>query len=351
MQNLKKAIVALAALCLCAGAAFGQNSTLPPIAYPNAVGNYSSPGSVSSFLDGNGKAVPASTTNPIPSSVPDGKAVGPASLTSTGTLFTISDTSGYGSISVQVTSAGIGSTIAYEASEDGTNWVGVFGWSPNSQGTSGGVTSSTTAGILWFPTTARQFRARVSAYAAGTVTVQATLRKDPLPKQSMQVAFLQALNANNVGGYDKFVTNTPTVQAAAYAAGNAIGGLQTLSYFRGNGGGGILNNISLWSKGGATTPITLYIFQTNPNTSTCTDKVAFSLGANDYAKMVAGGPIVMTPSSQVGTTASNASFQQPISVQNQESSTSLYVCAVVGGSGFTPASTSDLVFNFGGLQD
>lgn len=283
--------------------------------------------------------------------VQDGKAIPSASLTSTGTLLLIPDTAGYGSISVQVTSAGVGATITYQVSQDGATWSSGSCYPPNANGSTSATSTSTTATTLLCATPSKQFRAQITAYVSGTVTAEATLRKDTLPKQSMQVGFLQAIGSNQVGGYDKFVTSTPTVQNAAYSAANAIGGLQSISYFRGNGGTGILNNISMWSKGGSTTPITLYLFQSNPTGTTCTDKVAFSLGAADISKIVAGGPIVLQPIAVVGTTATNASIQLPISVQNNESTSTIYGCAVVGGSGFTPASTSDLIFNFSGITD
>jgi hypothetical protein len=281
--------------------------------------------------------------------VQDGKAVGPASLTSTGTLFTVADTTGYGSISVQVTSAGVGATITYQASEDGTTWTSVAGWGPGAVSATTPSTQSTSAGLLYFPTTAKQFRAQITAYTSGTVTAQATLRKDPLPKQAMQVGI--STSGNNVGGYNQNIANTPIVQNAAYSAGNAIGGLQTFAFFRTSGGTGVLNNVSVASKGGSTTAITLYIFSSNPSGSTCTDKSAFSLAAADVSKLIAQTPVVLTPAViGSGATVTFASQQAPVSVKNADSTTSLYVCAVVGGS-VTPASTTDLVFNLAGLQD
>jgi len=155
----------------------------------------------------------------------------------------------------------------------------------------------------------------------------------------------------NVGGFEFAVTNTPTVQNAAYASGNAIGGLQTISAFRTTGGTGILNNIAVWSKGGSTVAMTLYIFNANPTASTCTDKTAFVLGAADIAKLIATTAPVLTPAVVgAGTTATSASQQLPVNVINGDSTVNLYVCAVVGGA-VTPASTTDLVFKFSGVRD
>ena len=149
------------------------------------------------------------------------------------------------------------------------------------------------------------------------------------------------------------VSLTPVVQNAAYSSGNAIGGLQTITPFRTVNPTGILNNISVWSKGGSTTAITFYIFKANPSASTCIDKTAFVLGTADISKLVVTIPPVLTPAIVgVGTTATAASQQSPISVRNRDSPSTnqLYICPVYGGT-VTPASVSDLVFSYAGVRD
>lgn len=150
------------------------------------------------------------------------------------------------------------------------------------------------------------------------------------------------------------VSLTPTIQAAQYVSGNAIGGLQTITPFRGVQPTGILNNISVWSKGGSTTAITFYIFHSIPSSATtCTDKTAFVLAAADTSKLLSFNPPVLTPAIVgVGTTATTAAQQIPVSVRNQDnpSTTNLYICSVYGGT-VTPASTSDLIFNYSGIRD
>ena len=151
----------------------------------------------------------------------------------------------------------------------------------------------------------------------------------------------------------------PTIQNASYSSGNAIGNsgtngaLQTITPFRSVQPTGILNNESIWSLGGSTTAITLYIFKANPINSTCTDKAAFVLAAADVPKLINAIPIVLTPAVVgVGTTATTAASQSPISIRNQDNPTTnkLYICPVVGGT-VTPASTSDLIFNYSGIRD
>lgn len=118
--------------------------------------------------------------------IQDGQAIPSVSVTSATTLFTVADTSGYGSISVQVTSAG-SATITYETSEDATTWIATAGYNPASTGTSASVTTSTTATQLIFPLLGKQFRARVSTYTSGTVTVQGTLKKDTVARNSVAI--------------------------------------------------------------------------------------------------------------------------------------------------------------------
>lgn len=181
----------------------------------------------------------------------------------------------------------------------------------------------------------------------GNLPVQASLA-NPLPVTA------GANGLGNVGGFDTAVSVTPTVQAAQYVSGNAIGGLQTVAFFRTTTQpSGILNNIRVASQGGSTTALTLYIFNANPSASTCTDKVAFVLAAADTSKLIATIPPVLTPALiGVGTTVTMASQQQPVSVKNTDSpaTVNLYVCAVYGGT-VTPAGTADLVFKFAGIQD
>lgn len=158
-----------------------------------------------------------------------------------------------------------------------------------------------------------------------------------------------------VGGFDVIVSSTPTVQNAAYSASNAIGGWQQVSVFRNTTQpSGVLDYVSVASKGGSTTALTIYGFtKSSANlSSTCTDKSAFSLAAADLSAMIPGFPVTLTPATTQGATITSASQSIVVSVKNSDGtpSANLTFCAVVGGS-VTPASTSDLVFNFAMIQD
>lgn len=157
------------------------------------------------------------------------------------------------------------------------------------------------------------------------------------------------------GGSNAIISNTPVVQNAAYSASNAIGGWQQIAAFRTTSRpSGVLDYVGVVSKGGSTTGITLYGFtksSANLN-STCTDKSAFSLNAADVSALIPGFPVVLTPATTQGTTMSSAAQSIVVSVKNSDATASqnLSFCAVVNGS-VTPASVSDLVFNFAIVQD
>jgi hypothetical protein len=157
----------------------------------------------------------------------------------------------------------------------------------------------------------------------------------------------------NVGSFDIAVPVTPTIQNASYVSGNAVGALQTVAVFRTVAQpSGILNNVALAWKGTETTPLTFFVFDTNPTGSTCTDKSAFSLAAVDIPKL-ALPPFTLTaaaPSVGTTTTSVNSSFT-PLSIKNQDgtASVNLYVCTVSGGT-FTPA-IGDLNYKISVAQD
>jgi len=119
-----------------------------------------------------------SRSNPLPVEETDGLTVS-GTVTSAAVLFTTSMLN-YESITVQVTNAGTSCTITYETSEDGVNWQTTSGLTTSNTGLSANATTSTTALILQFPRKGLYFRARVSTYGSGTVSVVGTLSKVPV---------------------------------------------------------------------------------------------------------------------------------------------------------------------------
>lgn len=132
---------------------------------------------------------------------PDSLTLSPAGVTSATTIFS-QDLTGYESISVQVTSAG-SATITYECSDDNTTWYTSAGNATS--GTAGAETTSTSLSIRLFPRRARYFRARVSAYSSGTVTVVATLHKSPASTPNI----LTATGITGAAAHDAAISGAP----------------------------------------------------------------------------------------------------------------------------------------------
>jgi len=98
-----------------------------------------------------------------------------ASADSASVLFTV-DMTNWRSVLLQVTSAGTGCTITYECSNDQSAWVSCTGIIAGASTTAGvTVANSTTTSQNIFPKMAKYFRARVSVYGSGTVSVSYSL--------------------------------------------------------------------------------------------------------------------------------------------------------------------------------
>lgn len=98
-----------------------------------------------------------------------------ASVASAAVLFDI-DVEQFDRVAVQITSAGSGCTITYEASNDGTTWYTSAGYASSAPATET-VTTSNALGLWVFRLDARRFRARVSTYGSGTVTADVCARE------------------------------------------------------------------------------------------------------------------------------------------------------------------------------
>lgn len=190
--------------------------------------------------------------------------------------------------------------------------------------------------------------------APGTVAAKSNLvgcqynATSPSPSDTQQLAIQCGPNGRilSASGTSTRVTNTPTVQNAAYASGNCIGGFQSITVTNYNGQSGFLTNFRVTSVGGSTPTITVYVFDSNPSSSTCTDKSTFTLNAADVDKMVAT-PVAMTLAAPTGTSVTFGSVDwtppRPFMAGGSVSSgvKTIYY-ALVSGSTFTPATTTDL---------
>lgn len=161
---------------------------------------------------------------------------------------------------------------------------------------------------------------------------------------------LQKLTTNsNVGGYNFFVTDQPGLTAGAYASGNCVGGLQTISVARTTGGSGILSRVTaMFKTTTALTPtIQFYFFSSNPSGSTCTDKSTFTIAAADVNKLM--GTFSLTFAAPTGTTLTEAEINGLAMHFVTSGNTNIYLM-MASGSAFTPANP-DLEIQAGGIQD
>ncbi len=142
-------------------------------------------------------------------------------LGATGTLFT-TDMVGFESITVQVTSAGTSCTITYETSDDNSTWVSTSGIAATNTGATAAAVTSTTANIFQFPRRGRYFRARVTTYGSGTVTVVGTLSKAGLtiPPAIFTSAASGTYTVVGIAAHDAAASGSP-VQCAGF--GTVVG--------------------------------------------------------------------------------------------------------------------------------
>lgn len=104
----------------------------------------------------------------------------------------------------------------------------------------------------------------------------------------------------NVGGKSVSVTVTPTVTASqAYGINYVVGGKLTVSGAFSSTGTGILQGITVTCKQVESMGWTVFVFATDPSSSTFTDNQAAAINAADVSK--ARGPFSPVSSSALGT--------------------------------------------------
>lgn len=144
-----------------------------------------------------------------------------------------------------------------------------------------------------------------------------------------------------------FGSVTVPVQNAQYVAGNCMGGFQAIQVSSVGGTSGILNKITLISKGGLLTTKQIYVFTSNPGSSTCTDKGTFSIAAADAGKWIA--TLSLTPLVPAGGAMSEAEASGLGDHFVTNGNADLYF-AIIETATETP-NANDLVLNVGGIKD
>jgi hypothetical protein len=178
----------------------------------------------------------------------DGTAAGQNSQITSGTYLSVpfsvttvsmagtTDAGNYRSVSVQITSQGTSSNIAFQVSNDNTNWINTALITTNASASSAITTNTTTNAIVYFGAlTARYFRLNVTGISAGTTA--GTIVFSTFPPVHAQVNSLSAqsgtwsVGSNSATGsaapanafYEGGIAQTANPSAAT--AGNLVGAL------------------------------------------------------------------------------------------------------------------------------
>ena len=231
----------------------------------------------------------------------------------------VTNTANMTSLSATISGTDAGATLLVEGSNDGSTW--------NTLNT---ITTASTVAVAFgtYPIV----RARISVQGSGS--------------------FLAAFTAT-IANAGTVVTNpisdtalTPTVTAAAYTAGNVVGGLLTFTNVFGQSLRGTLTDILVKSKSVQTTTYKLYLFSQQPSASTWTDKAAPAINAADlpyllgvYTSGAADSGLGTETSNQLNNIASNIR-------SNSQNLYGILVCAATP----TYASTSDVTVSVRVLQ-
>lgn len=137
------------------------------------------------------------------------------------------------------------------------------------------------------------------------------------------------------------VSVVPTVDAGAYLAGDALGGLQTVPF----GSSGQLQSVFASSASGLTVPLWFYIWQAEPENTTCTNNAPFVASELDRPTLIAV-PFALTPASPGA--FDTRSFAANVSLVSNFTGDDLYMC-IVAGAGVTPATTTSYKINIQGI--
>lgn len=151
------------------------------------------------------------------------------------------------------------------------------------------------------------------------------------------------------GGYTGASQVTPTVQAAAYAVGNVIGGLLTLTGAARAVGSGLIQQVMATFVSGVVPSLDIIFFNASPTGSTVTDKTALAVATADLGKVV--GVVHASDGTLLGATLPSIvqATQQALAF-NLPSGTSLFA-AVVTRTAITLTSTADMILTTRILQD
>lgn len=269
----------------------------------------------------------------------------------------IANTAGFSAVGIQIKGASFVSTVYFEATIDGTNWVGVLGTNCNT----GEIATSSAAEGLWqVPLlTYRRFRARLD-WTSGTATVTGIFSEgDVEPLADVYLAAGAAiigslaaseLHIGEVGTSSIGVSNTPTVTAGAYTALDIVGGVQALANtHRVSGEAVVLQSVVIRDKAVQDQAMTLFFFNANPTNGTYTDNTALTIHDTDLAMCI--GAVRVLAADYTPASANSVATVANIGLQLRSAATGMWVIAQCTGTAPTYAATADLTFVYEFMPD
>lgn len=161
----------------------------------------------------------------------------------------------------------------------------------------------------------------------------------------MANAFLTGFEGGEI---TRLVTVTPTVQAAAYATGDLIGGKQTIAGAAlADYGTGRIKSVTLISSTAFTVDLHVIFFTADPSGTTFTENGAINIVAADAAKVCGS---VLLDQSAIGVDLGTPDVLHlgglDIPYEITEAGSSLYACMRIGGA-HTPGSTTGITMRYG----
>jgi hypothetical protein len=151
-----------------------------------------------------------------------------------------------------------------------------------------------------------------------------------------------------VNGASGQFSSIPTIQNAAYVLGNCVGGFQAVTVAAYNGQSGLITSFVAASASGVVQSLTIYLFDSNPSASTCTDRSTFTLNVADVGKLInnpTNSNITLLAPTGTADTFGSVDFTPPrpfVAGGSSASGVKTIYYAIVSNSPFTPGSTTDL---------
>jgi hypothetical protein len=154
----------------------------------------------------------------------------------------------------------------------------------------------------------------------------------------------------SAGGYTAQIQVVPTVTAAAYAAGNCIGGLLTFAAAaRLAAGSGMIQAATCTFVSGVIPSLDLVLFNATPSGGTITDKTALAVATADLAKVI--GVVHLTDNALLGATTPSVVQGETAALPFKLASGQAIYGALVTRTAITLTSTSDATVTLSVLQD